>query len=118
MVKIKLISDIDEELAKNKEKIKKIFAGEVVKEDEGRILVMTPEKFASVFSPKRLRLLRFLRKTKIHSVQELANLLKRPYESVHRDITYLEGLELIETKMENSLRIPSVPEKINVPVLA
>lgn len=117
MVKIKLVSDMEEELEKNKERIKKIFAGEAVKEDKGHILVMTPEKFSSVFSPQRLKLLRVLKKTKIHSVQELATLLNRPYEAVYRDIKYLEGLELLETKMENHHRVPLLTEGISIPKL-
>jgi predicted transcriptional regulator len=118
MVKIKLISDVTEELAKNRDRIRKIFAGEVVHKDKGKILVMTPEKFASVFSPQRLRLLRLLRKTKVRSIQELAGLLDSPYESVHRNVRYLEGLGLVETNIKNNLRVPSVPENINVPLLA
>ena len=117
MVKIKIISDVEEELETNKERIKRIFKGEAIKEEGGRILIMTPEKFASVFSPKRLRLLRILKKTKIHSVQELATLLNRPYEAVYRDIKYLEGLNLIETKIEHNNRVPSVIGEINIPLL-
>lgn len=117
MVKIKIVEDIKEEMRKDDERLNKIEKGKYVKADKERVLIMTPKTFASVFSPGRLKLLRVIKKIKVHSVQELATMLERPYEAVYRDIKYLEGLGLLETKIENHHRIPIMHETVKVPAL-
>ncbi len=105
MVKIKIVSDMGKEMKKSDELLRKIQKGEEVK-SKVRSIVFTPESFASAFSPERIKLLIAVR-AGVHSIKELAEKLHRPYEAVHRDVKYLEGLQLLQTEKTEKIRVPT-----------
>ncbi len=110
-MKIKIIEDWKKEILERKKIFKKIKKGEKIRATE-KTLYFTPKTFSKTFTPERLRLIFLTRKTKIHSISELAKKLNRPFESVHRDVKYLEGLNLITLK-ENNKRLIPIAHKIN-----
>src|SRR3989338_5682446 len=80
-----------------------------------KTIVITPEVFSKVFSPARLRLLLRIKENNIANIYQLAKSLRRPYESVHRDIQYLAGFKLIKIKTKGKKRIPYTDEPIKIP---
>ena len=83
-----------------------------------RTIILTPETFAQVFTPQRMRLLLRVKRNKINNIYQLAKELGRPYEAVHRDVKYLEGFGLIKIKKRERERIPFMDERIEMPVLS
>lgn len=78
--------------------------------------VMTPDSFVKIFSPQRVRLLMALRKNKVESITELAALLGRKFEAVHRDITYLSGMGFIKLKKGKKNVVPTAVKEITAVV--
>lgn len=111
-MQIKIVDDTEGEIDKDIEEIEKGIARPM------RKIVMTPETFAKVFSPQRIRLLMAIRKNNINSVSELARNLNRKFEAIHRDITYLRGIGLIKIVRDNNKVIPKIQETIRIPALA
>lgn len=110
-MKIRITEDWKKEILERKKIFKKIKKGEKVKAT-GKTLYFTPKTFSRTFTPERLRLMFLTRKKKIGSISELAKELKRPFESVHRDIKYLEGLNLITLEKHDKCLMP-IAHKIN-----
>ena len=101
-MEIKIVENMSQEMEIDIEKIKKGIAKTEKK------IVMTPEIFAKVFSPKKIRLLLAIRKYKIDSISMLARLVNRRFEAVHRDLAYLSGFGIVTIKKENYKSIPSI----------
>ena len=64
------------------------------------------DKLISVLTPKRLELLRALRKSGPLSVRALAGQLSRNYKNVHTDCAALEDAGLIDRGAENLIAAP------------
>jgi predicted transcriptional regulator len=75
--------------------LRSVFAREMSKaEDIGKILTR-----------ERLRLLQIIREKRPESISELARMLKRKESNVHNDLTFLEGMGLLELKQgKNHIR--------------
>jgi predicted transcriptional regulator len=56
----------------------------------------------------RLRLLSVIREKKPESISELARMLKRKESNVHNDLTFLEGIGLLELKDSKNRKAPVV----------
>ncbi len=111
-MQIKIVDVTQVEMDKDIEEIEKGTARPM------RKIVMTPETFAKVFSPQRIRLLMAIRKNNFNSVSQLARNLNRKFEAVHRDIAYLRGIGLIKIVKDNNKVIPKMHETIRIPALA
>src|SRR3989344_6468015 len=68
------------------------------KDSRERVILMTPEIFSKVFSPERVRLLKHVQRHGAESVSGLARELKRTFEAVSRDLSYLSGIGLVDRK--------------------
>lgn len=77
--------------------------------------VMTPETFAKIFSPQRIRLLKEIKRGNFNSISELARRLDRKFEAVHRDIKYLKGMDLIQVRRNDKRVVPVVTQVIRIP---
>jgi len=88
------------------------------KERAKHTIVVTPEGFARLFSPQKVRLMLRIRKNKVTNIYQLAKELGRKYEAVHRDITYLEGFGLIKIKKKDNKKIPYTNENITLTAFA
>jgi len=111
-MKIKIINDMNKVLKQNKGLYKKISEGKNVKKQE-KILYFTPKTFYSTFTPERIRLIQLLRENKNRNISEVAKIIKRPFESVHRDIKFLEGIGLINIEKRERYRFPTAARGVN-----
>jgi predicted transcriptional regulator len=117
---IEIVENIDKRMKQDDDYIKEVLEGKR-KIDKGkakRTMIMTPEVFAKVFSPQRVRLILRIERNKISNIYQLAKELGRKYEAVHRDIAYLEGLGIIKLRDKDNTRIPYIHGKVKLPEFA
>ena len=67
--------------------------GEAV--DETNVTFRDLEALLAVLTPKRLQLLRFVRRHDVPNIKALADALRRNYKNVHKDVEELAKLGLI-----------------------
>lgn len=104
-MRIKIVEDLNKELKERKGIYRSLAKGESIKK-EPKTLYFTPKSFARTFTPERIRLMLLTKRKKIHSISELAEELGRPFESVHRDVKYLEGISLIKLEKHDKMMQP------------
>lgn len=83
-----------------------------------RVYFTTERDLFSTLSPKRMELLKFLKKNGPLSCRRLANKLNRAYANVHGDVQILFQLDLIEKDDEQKLSVPWDELDIAVPLAA
>lgn len=117
MVKIEIVSDMKKKMDEENRYIKAVISGKIKSKRAIHTLVFTPETFASTFSPERVRLI-FALKDWDSNIYNLAKKLGRPYEAVHRDISYLEGMGFIKIASKGRSRFPRLAGPIRIPAFA
>jgi len=75
------------------------------RKNRSHITFLSLESFVSVMSPKRLQLLRQLRREGLTSIRALAGALRRDYKSVHGDVTLLANAGLIERNKDGKISV-------------
>jgi predicted transcriptional regulator len=83
-----------------------------------QVYFTSEEDLFSTLSPKRMELLKFLKKTGPLSCRKLAVCLNRAYANVHEDVKQLTQLELIQKDDEQKLVVPWDEIDIAVPLVA
>jgi len=78
-------------------------AGEAV--DESHLTFPDLPALLAALTPKRLELLRHVRRNQVSSISALATMLKRDYRNVHQDVDALSKLGLLE-KSPSAVRAP------------
>ncbi len=73
-----------------------------------KIVARTAEDIGKILTRERLRLLSSIREKRPESISELARILKRKESNVHNDLTFLEGVGLLELK-EGKNHVKKVP---------
>ena len=113
-MKIKIVSDVLKDMEEDDKYVRDVIEGRVPidKKRAEKTLVFTPEGFAKTFSPKRIKLMMRIRKNSQINIYQLAKELKRPYEAVHRDITFLKSYGIIKIKNKDKTKIPYIDEDI------
>ena len=106
-MKIKIVESLT---TYNQELQEKINQGTLKQPEAG--IVMTPETFAKVFSPERIKLLQRIHKNNLKNIYQLAKELHKPYEVVFRNIKYLDGIGLIKVSDKEDKKIPHLDEKL------
>lgn len=81
---------------------------EIREPEPHKIVARTAEDIGKILTRERLRLLHVIRDTRPESISELARTLKRKESNVHNDLTFLEGIGLIELK-EGKNHVRKVP---------
>lgn len=99
LIAIKSIEQLEQETLAA---FKKAASGLPGDEPISRLYFTDQNTLFSALSPKRLELLRFLRKQGPMSIKRLATQLERDYKNVYDDVQQLCGLDLIE-KQENGI---------------
>lgn len=117
MVKIEIVPDMKKKMEEENKYVEAVISGKVKPKRAVHTIVFTPETFASTFSPERIRLMLALRKWD-GNIYQLAKELGRPYEAVHRDISYLEGCGFIKVKSVGRKRYPQLAGPIRIPAFA
>jgi predicted transcriptional regulator len=76
----------------------KVKHGEIHESEPYKIVARTAEDIGKILTRERMRLLQIIREKKPESISELARMLKRKESNVHNDLTFLEGIGLLELK--------------------
>jgi predicted transcriptional regulator len=77
-------------------------------------MMMTPDTFAKIFTPERIRLLQRIRKNKIKNIYQLAKELGKPYEVVFKNIKYFEGFGLVTFDKNKKNKVPVMTHEIKI----
>lgn len=117
MVKIEIVQDLKKRMKEDNRYARDVLAGRVALKPAVRTVIFTPETFSAVFSPERVRLMLALQKWE-GNIYQLAKQLGRPYEAVHRDISYLESFGFIKVKSIGRRRYPRLAGPIRIPAFA
>lgn len=102
---IEIVEDLEHESVEKDTFHKDLTKGISIKKDP-KTLYFTPKSFSRTFTPERIKLMLLIKKRRFDSISELAKGLSRPFESVHRDIKYLEGMHLMKLNKYNKMMKP------------
>ncbi|MBI2139070.1 hypothetical protein HYU13_05755 [Candidatus Woesearchaeota archaeon] len=115
-MKIEIARNLGERIAGDNRYIHDVLKGKPVdKGKAAKTLLVTPELFAKIFSPERIKLLLKLGKEPPENIYRLAKALDRKYEAVFRDLKLLEGYGLIVLKAKNRERVPVIEHEVKLP---
>lgn len=86
----------------------KVKEGEISESEPQKIVARNTDDIGKILTRERIRLLHTIRKNKPESISELARMLDRKEPNVHNDITFLEGIGLLEIK-EGANHVKKIP---------
>jgi len=96
---VEIVVMSDEEYGKHLNHLfDKVKLDEIHEPEPHKIMARTAEDIGKILTRERLRMLRIIREKKPDSISELARTLKRKESNVHNDLTFLEGIGLLEIK--------------------
>jgi len=80
----------------------------LVEEEPGDVLFLTPAQFSEIFSKSRVETLKTIGDLRPKTMTDLARKLKRPKESVSRDVGILSRAGIVEISTRGLYRSPKV----------
>ena len=96
---VEIIVMNDEEYGDHLNKLfEKVKEGKINESEPHKIVSRTTEDIGKILTRERIRLLHVIREKKPESISELARILNRKESNVHNDLTFLEGIGLLEIK--------------------
>ena len=96
---VEIIVMNDEEYGDHLNKLfEKVKEGKINESEPHKIVSRTTEDIGKILTRERIRLLHIIRENKPESISELARILDRKESNVHNDLTFLEGIGLLEIK--------------------
>ena len=96
---VEIIVMNDEEYGDHLNKLfEKVKEGKISESEPHKIVSLTTEDIGKILTRERIRLLHIIREKKPESISELARILDRKESNVHNDLTFLEGIGLLEIK--------------------
>ena len=118
-MKIEIVENIKEKMKMDNRYVKDVIkGGRIDKKRAEKTIVVTPEAFAQIFSPERIKLMLKIKRNNIRNIYQLAKEAGRKYEAVYRDIKLLEGFGIIKLKQKDRAKVPFMDEPITIPELA
>ena len=119
-MKIEIVEDLKEKMKIDNRYVREVMGGKakVDRRKAEKTIIVTPETFAKIFSPERIKLMLKIKRNNISNIYQLAKEMHRKYEAVHRDIKLLEGFGIIKLKDKNKKKIPFMDEPLTIPELA
>ena len=108
---VEIIVMNDEEYGDHLNKLfEKVKEGKINESEPHKIVSRTTEDIGKILTRERIRLLYVIREKKPESISELARILDRKESNVHNDLTFLEGIGLLEIKKgrNNVKKVPVV----------
>lgn len=119
-MKIEIVEDVKERMKMDNRYVKGIIHGKATidKKRAEKTIIITPEVFAKIFSPERIKLMLKIKRSSIKNIYQLSKELNRKYEAVYRDIKLLEGFGIIKLKEGGRERVPFMDEPLTIPELA
>ncbi len=113
---IEIVGNMDKKFKEDNRYIHDVLRGGVIdKVKSTKTLLVTPELFAKLFSPERMRLLLKISTEPQENIYQLAKALGRKYEAVFRDVKLLAGYGLVALKAKNRERIPMIEQTVRLP---
>jgi len=96
---VEIVVMSDEEYGEHLNQLfERVKRGEVHELAPHKIVARKAEDIGKILTRERLRLLMIIRENRPDSISELARMLKRKESNVHNDLTFLEGIGLLELK--------------------
>ena len=112
-MKIEVVEDVKEKMKMDNKYVHNVIKGKIIdKKRAEKRLIITPEVFAKIFSPERIKLMLKIKRNNVRNIYQLAKELNRKYEAVYRDIKLLEGFGIIKLKEKDRKKIPFMGERI------
>jgi predicted transcriptional regulator len=117
--KVKIgIRDFDETLDEVAETAKAAAAGKKVKSKGHRLFFTSPEALRRFLTPKKLELIRLIRKRHPSSINELAALAHRDFKRVYQDVRSLTDAGMVDlTKKEGRKTAPHVADELHLEIV-
>lgn len=117
--KLKLgIRGVDETLQEAAETVKAVAAGKRVKPKGHRLFFTSPEALRRFLTPKKLELIRLIRKRHPSSINELAAVAGRDFKRVYEDIMSLTEAGLVDLAREKGRKAaPRVADELHLEIV-
>ena len=119
-MKIEIVENIKDKMKMDNKYARDLVGGKVRlnRKRSEKTIIITPEVFAKIFSPERIKLMLKIKRNNISNIYQLAKELHRKYEAVYRDIKLLEGFGIVKLKDKNHKKIPFMNGPLTIPELA
>jgi predicted transcriptional regulator len=112
------IRDFDETLDEAAKTVKAVLAGEMVKPKGHRLFFASPEALKRFLTPKRIELIRLIRKRQPNSINQLAALAHRDFKRVYQDVMSLTEAGLVGlTKDKGRKSTPRVANELRLEIV-
>jgi len=112
------IRDFDEILDDVAKTVKAVSSGKKVKPKGHRLFFTSPEALRRFLSPKKLALIRLIRKGNPNSINELAALAHRDFKRVYEDVMSLTEAGLVDlTKDKGRKTAPRVADELHLEIV-
>lgn len=117
--KLKLgIRDVDETLQEAAVTAKAVAAGKKVKPKGHRLFFTSPEALRRFLTPKKLELIRLIRKRQPNSINELAAVAGRDFKRVYEDVMSLTEAGLVDLAREKGRKAaPRVADELRLEIV-
>jgi predicted transcriptional regulator len=112
------IRDFDETLDDVAKTVKAVSSGKKVKPKGHRLFFTSPEALRRFLTPKKLALIRLIRKGNPNSINELAALAHRDFKRVYEDVMSLTEAGLVDlTKDKGRKTAPRVADELHLEIV-
>lgn len=112
------IRDFDETLDDVVKTVKAVSSGKKVKSKGHRLFFTSPEALRRFLTPKKLALIRLIRKGNPNSINELAALAHRDFKRVYEDVMSLTEAGLVDlTRDKGRKTAPRVADELHLEIV-
>src|SRR5437870_6557628 len=112
------IRDFDETLDEVAKTVKTVSAGKKVKPKGHRLFFTSPEALRRFLTPKRIELIRLIRKRHPNSINELAALAHRDFKRVYEDVMSLNEAGLLDLARDKGRKTtPRVADELRLEIV-
>src|SRR3989304_10550468 len=112
------IRSTDDVLREAAETMKSVAAGKKVKPKGHRLFFTSPEALRRFLTPKRLELIRLIRKRQPSSISELAALAHRDFKRVYEDIISLTEAGMVDLAKDKGRKTaPRVADELRLEIV-
>ena len=112
------IRDFDETLEEAAQTMKAVSTGKKVRPKGHRLFFTSPEALRRFLTPKRIELIRLIRKRQPNSINELASLAHRDFKRVYEDVMSLTDAGLIDLARDKGRKTaPRVADELRLEIV-
>ena len=112
------IRDFDETLQEAAQTMKAVSVGKKVRPKGHRLFFTSPEALRRFLTPKRIELIRLIRKRQPNSINELAALAHRDFKRVYEDVMSLTDAGLIDLARDKGHKTaPRVADELRLEIV-